>query len=74
MFSQEREERGLTKDVAICRVEQIAPFPFDLVQEELEKYPNAGLYWTQEEHKNMGFYDYCKPRIRTASKWSRRVQ
>lgn len=70
---KEREEQGLAKDVAISRIEQIAPFPFDLVEKELEKYPNAGIYWTQEEHKNMGWYDYCKPRIRTASKWSRRV-
>nr|CAB3264555.1 2-oxoglutarate dehydrogenase-like, mitochondrial [Phallusia mammillata] len=70
---KERDERGLTKDVAITRVEQIAPFPFDLVHAECEKYPNAGIHWLQEEHKNMGFYDYCKPRMRTACNWSRRV-
>nr|XP_039273817.1 2-oxoglutarate dehydrogenase, mitochondrial-like isoform X1 [Styela clava] len=72
-IKKERDERGLTNDVAITRIEQIAPFPFDLVEKELEKYPNARIDWTQEEHKNMGFYDYCKPRIRTTSKWSRRV-
>lgn len=53
---------------------QIAPFPFDVVHAEMEKYPNANIHWLQEEHKNMGFYDYCKPRIRTAGNWSRRVQ
>lgn len=70
---KERDERELTKDVAITRIEQIAPFPFDLVQKEVEKYPFAQIHWLQEEHKNMGFYDFCKPRIRTTTKWSRRV-
>ena len=51
----------------------MAPFPYDLVIPELEKYKNAEVYWVQEEHKNMGFYDFCKPRLRTASNWSRRV-
>lgn len=44
---------------------QISPFPFDLLKEELEKYPGADLVWCQEEHKNSGYYDYVKPRFRT---------
>lgn len=40
---------------------QISPFPFDLVSEEVEKYANAELIWCQEEHKNMGYYDYVRP-------------
>lgn len=44
---------------------QISPFPFDLLKEELEKYPAADLVWCQEEHKNSGYYDYVKPRFRT---------
>uniref|UniRef100_H2ZNK4 2-oxoadipate dehydrogenase complex component E1 n=1 Tax=Ciona savignyi TaxID=51511 RepID=H2ZNK4_CIOSA len=70
---KERSDRGLVEDVAITRIEQIAPFPFDLVQAEMNKYPNAGIHWLQEEHKNMGFYDYCKPRLRTACSWTRRI-
>ncbi|CAK8678756.1 2-oxoglutarate dehydrogenase complex component E1-like isoform X2 [Clavelina lepadiformis] len=70
---KERSDRDLVKDVAITRVEQIAPFPFDLVSAELNKYPNADVHWLQEEHKNMGFYDFCKPRLRTSSQWSRRI-
>ena len=27
-------------DVAICRVEQLCPFPYDLVQRELKRYPS----------------------------------
>jgi len=31
------------KDVAICRVEQLCPFPYDLVQRELKRYPSMYL-------------------------------
>lgn len=44
---------------------QLSPFPFDLVKAESKKYPNADLVWCQEEHKNQGYYDYVKPRMRT---------
>nr|XP_006112456.1 2-oxoglutarate dehydrogenase-like, mitochondrial [Pelodiscus sinensis] len=62
---KERKSQDLEKQVAITRLEQISPFPFDLVKEELEKYPGAELVWCQEEHKNIGYYDYVKPRFRT---------
>lgn len=44
---------------------QISPFPFDLARAEVEKYTNAELVWCQEEHKNMGYYDYVRPRFLT---------
>lgn len=44
---------------------QLSPFPFDLLLKEVQKYPNAELAWCQEEHKNQGYYDYVKPRLRT---------
>lgn len=44
---------------------QLSPFPFDQVKAEFERFPNADLVWCQEEHKNQGYYDYVKPRIRT---------
>lgn len=44
---------------------QISPFPFDLVRAEAEKYASAELVWCQEEHKNMGYYDYVRPRFLT---------
>ncbi|XP_010287292.1 PREDICTED: 2-oxoglutarate dehydrogenase-like, mitochondrial, partial [Phaethon lepturus] len=62
---KERKNQDLEKQVAITRLEQISPFPFDLLKEELEKYPGADLLWCQEEHKNSGYYDYVKPRFRT---------
>ncbi|CAL1568021.1 unnamed protein product [Knipowitschia caucasica] len=72
-LTRERTNRGLDSDVAIVRIEQLSPFPFDLVKKETERFPNADLVWCQEEHKNQGFYDYVKPRIRTTIQRSRPV-
>ncbi|KAL6495759.1 hypothetical protein OROGR_030322 [Orobanche gracilis] len=56
------------KDIAICRVEQLCPFPYDLAQRELKRYPNAEIVWCQEEPMNMGAYSYIVPRLGTAMK------
>lgn len=62
---KERSFRNV-RDMAILRVEQISPFPFDLVAEEVAKYPNAEIVWRQEESKNMGAWAYVQPRFSTA--------
>jgi len=63
------ERRKLEKDdVAIVRVEQLSPFPSDLVAEELAKYNNAECVWAQEEPMNMGAWQHVGPRIFHASK------
>uniref|UniRef100_A0A3Q2CMN0 2-oxoglutarate dehydrogenase complex component E1 n=1 Tax=Cyprinodon variegatus TaxID=28743 RepID=A0A3Q2CMN0_CYPVA len=64
-LTKERKKRGLDETVAISRMEQLSPFPFDQVKAEFERFHNADLVWCQEEHKNQGYYDYVKPRIRT---------
>ncbi|CAG8487584.1 5643_t:CDS:2 [Funneliformis caledonium] len=51
--------------VAISRLEQICPFPYDLLSEHVDKYPNAQLIWAQEEPLNSGAWTYVAPRIRT---------
>ncbi|KAG5637329.1 hypothetical protein H0H81_004975 [Sphagnurus paluster] len=63
---QEREEKGI-KDVAISRVEQLSPFPYDLLTPHLDQYPNADLLWCQEEPLNNGAWSYVGPRIYTAA-------
>jgi len=40
-----REEAGLQGEIAIVRMEQLAPFPFDLVMRELRRYPKAQIMW-----------------------------
>ncbi|XP_067857420.1 2-oxoglutarate dehydrogenase complex component E1 isoform X2 [Heptranchias perlo] len=72
-LAKERKNRGLESEVAITRVEQLSPFPFDVVEQEAKKYSNAELVWCQEEHKNQGYYEYVKPRIRVTTRRERAV-
>eukprot|EP01134_Creolimax_fragrantissima_P007928 CFRG7928T1 len=65
-----REQYGKGKEVAIASVEQISPFPFDLINRQMECFPNADIVWVQEEPKNMGAWTYVNPRIETALKAS----
>ncbi|KAL5968232.1 2-oxoglutarate dehydrogenase mitochondrial, partial [Taenia solium] len=51
------------KEIAVARVEQLTPLPYDLIKEELERYPNAAVQWVQEEHRNQGAWTYVRPRI-----------
>jgi 2-oxoglutarate dehydrogenase E1 component len=64
--SKRAEATGGKTDVAIARVEQISPFPFDKAQAEALKYPNAEVVWCQEEPKNAGAWNYVQPRFETA--------
>lgn len=68
-----RDEENLSGDIAIARIEQLSPFPFDLVREECAKYPNATLQWVQEEHKNYGYWQHMQPRIECAANDNRRA-
>ncbi|XP_011141083.1 2-oxoglutarate dehydrogenase, mitochondrial isoform X2 [Harpegnathos saltator] len=68
-----RAERQLDDKIAIARVEQISPFPYDLVKKEAAKYPNAELVWSQEEHKNQGAWTYVQPRFHTALNGTRNM-
>jgi 2-oxoglutarate dehydrogenase E1 component len=61
----ERSARGLDDKVAIIRIEQVAPFPADLIKQEIVKFKNAKICWSQEEHKNAGAFDYAKDRLQT---------
>lgn len=68
----EERKKVNSNDLAICRVEQICPFPYDLIQQELKRYPNAEIVWCQEEPMNMGAYNYVAPRLCTIMKYLRR--
>ena len=64
------DERTKNKinDVAIVRLEQIAPFPFDRVREKMIQFSYADVMWCQEEPKNMGCWSYVAPRLTTCFK------
>ncbi|XP_042905193.1 2-oxoglutarate dehydrogenase complex component E1 isoform X2 [Parasteatoda tepidariorum] len=72
-LSKKRKDSNLDSSVAIVRIEQLCPFPFDLVKEELDKYPNANLIWSQEEHKNQGYWCYIQPHMETVSNHERHI-
>ncbi|KAF9351899.1 2-oxoglutarate dehydrogenase E1 component [Mortierella sp. AD094] len=59
-------EQNKIDDVAISRVEQLNPFPYDMIKEHADKYPNAEIVWCQEEPLNMGAWSHVAPRIRTS--------
>jgi 2-oxoglutarate dehydrogenase E1 component len=47
----------------LMRIEQLYPFPHDVLTEELAQYPNADIVWCQEEHENMGSWHFVDRRI-----------
>lgn len=60
------------KDVAITRVEQLHPFPWTQVRDNLDQYSNAQeVIWCQEEPMNGGAWLHVQARINTVLKNSR---
>ncbi len=55
----------LSGQVALVRIEQLYPFPEQMLAEVLNSYPNmTELLWTQEEPQNMGAYGYIMLKLR----------
>ena len=57
-----RAERG-DERVALVRVEQLYPFPFNALAKVLQRYRNAEIVWCQEEPQNMGAWNFVDRRI-----------
>ena len=58
----ERDKRGVP--VAVVRVEQLYPWPYDQISEVVSRYPNASeLVWLQEEPANMGAWAFAQDRL-----------
>ncbi len=51
------------KRVALVRVEQLYPFPFNTLGNVLQHYRNAEIVWCQEEPQNMGAWTFVDRRI-----------
>jgi 2-oxoglutarate dehydrogenase complex dehydrogenase (E1) component-like enzyme len=62
-LESKRTKEGIN-DVAIVRVEQIAPFPYRSLRPSAKKYKNAEHCWVQEEPKNAGCWNFVEPRFR----------
>jgi 2-oxoglutarate dehydrogenase E1 component len=55
-------DRAKAGHVAICRVEQLYPFPTAAIEEMLARYKKTTeIVWMQEEPENMGAYDFVRP-------------
>ena len=56
------ELRPAATEVAICRVEQLYPFPEVALREVLDGYPALNdIVWLQEEPENMGAWEFVRP-------------
>ena len=49
--------------VALVRIEQLYPFPFNALAKVLLRYRNAEIVWCQEEPQNMGAWNFVDRRI-----------
>jgi 2-oxoglutarate dehydrogenase complex dehydrogenase (E1) component-like enzyme len=50
--------------VAVVRVEQLYPWPYDRLDEVVSRYPNAHqVVWLQEEPSNMGAWAFAQDRL-----------
>ena len=49
----------------ILRLEQLYPFPDNVLAQELARFPKADLVWCQEEPQNQGAWSFVAERIET---------
>jgi 2-oxoglutarate dehydrogenase E1 component len=55
------ERRKTRNGVAIARVEQVYPFPFEQIRDLLDAYPALReVCWVQEEPENMGAWEFVR--------------
>lgn len=60
---QERKARA-KEGMTILRIEQLYPFPEQKLEQHIEKYKGfKECYWVQEEHKNMGAYEFMARKL-----------
>ena len=63
---RERKAKEMENDVAIIRLEELAPFPFANIANALSPLlaNDPKIMWVQEEHENSGFISYVYPRLK----------
>jgi 2-oxoglutarate dehydrogenase E1 component len=54
------------KNIHIVRIEQLYPFPYETLEDELQEFKNCEIIWCQEEPKNMGAWQFVEQRIQRA--------
>jgi 2-oxoglutarate dehydrogenase E1 component len=61
---QDARQKAKREDIAIVRIEQLAPFPTKQLDVALAKFKKAEIIWVQEEPENMGYYTYMLRMLR----------
>jgi 2-oxoglutarate dehydrogenase E1 component len=62
-LEQQREKLN-RRDVAIVRIEQLYPFPLEMLGSVLSSYPEGTpVVWVQEEPENMGAWHYLRVKL-----------
>ena len=61
------ELRAKAPEVAICRLEQLYPFPWTDLKPVFEAFPSLDeIVWVQEEPENMGAWSFVRPNLEDA--------
>ncbi|XP_054363341.1 2-oxoadipate dehydrogenase complex component E1 isoform X2 [Mirounga angustirostris] len=64
LLKQRESLEAKKHDFAIIRLEELCPFPLDLLQQEMSKYKHVkDFIWSQEEPQNMGPWCFVSPRF-----------
>ena len=71
---QDEIDKLKLKNILILRLDQLYPFPYEVLKDELSQYPEADIFWVQEEPSNMGAYRFVKHRIESVAKSVRGYQ
>ncbi len=65
LIDLEQSEHRDSENVAVARVEMLAPFQTEPLRELIDSYPNVKeIVWLQEEPRNMGAWSYMGYRLR----------
>ena len=59
---EERDRRAL-KEIFFLRLEQLYPFPYNVLIKEMGRFPKAEVVWCQEEPVNMGAWTFVRSRF-----------
>jgi 2-oxoglutarate dehydrogenase E1 component len=64
----EKQQTDKRKDIAVVRLEQLYPMPYDQLEAIQSKYKKATEFiWVQEEPENMGAWPYISRKFRNSS-------
>jgi 2-oxoglutarate dehydrogenase E1 component len=60
------DDFGRDPGIAVCRVEQLYPFPMRELRQVVDRYPSLDeVVWIQEEPENMGAWSFARPLLET---------